>query len=792
MIRRPLPMLRYLHGFWSHGLKSLLIAVLCLMALPAFAPVGAMAQDAAACVDEYKQCRDACRVSARCLVECMNQRNACVTKAQSGGRPAGAAPAQPRAAPPSASGSAAVPASALPEGMRFGLRGRMAEDASNDGAPLSSQRERRVTQGIFRLGPRTPITPELRKEIEALDAAGMQTLICSYGPAPTDRKFFEGSFWAGRKPELSDALVAEASRGPNIDAALSACPPTWGEARAIATGRQAAPSQQARADRATQIMARTGMRYVPGFVLAGSPERSAMLVQEVREASSTLFGDGRGNTPSDQVVRRLTEQQTGVLRCVYSEPGPWSERDGAGFIAFSPAMSDFGAIAHRFQIRFWAKARPEGVDVEFLKWAERGGDTSSSARSLNLVDLAVDACPPSLGLAYATADGSEQALATARRAWSDASMEPPGPKNSLEEDQALVQSIDRTLDEVEALGKGLSPEGLLNTITTQLRPAMMRLAHSALARADELPRGPTARRQFDAWEQRWGGPLLNAIRRLYVLTARHAFRLEIEGASLQDFVINDAQRRQQREQWAASGVAGDFMKPIYAALMRRYDKHLQGQPLLDAAFVERALAMGPGAGADAPRVVAPDPAVPIRQTTIIFGTPGQIATARLLIEMGDRAGEAAEALGRMRGQIAALDLRVRTARAAFWTCHERRCAEAGPAYWRYSAALRDKDHHFLYLPTMFKALDSMSREPVVGPLHALMGAGAVDDHFIMGCEREGRAVEQHFHSIVAPHSGGNLDLLTASVKLFETGSDSDAYRRYQACRDKMEFILRFR
>lgn len=681
---------------------------------------------------------------------------------------------------------------------RFAPQGFQADDTADDAAPLSNQRENNLRM-LFSAAPR-----ELRSEVDALAAAGYRSLSCSYGPTPTSGKFFTGHFWLGRRAPLSAALVAAAQRASAVDISVQSCPPTWGDARAFASGRAEVPTPEALAGRAEDIRRRTPLRHVPQVVVNARFDNIATLVDSAAEPAAELLAGASADANLAQAVRGLREQGVAVLRCAYAHPLAPAEKDVGGFATFSPAAPPAYTKSSRMTLRFWRGASaPSGVPAALLRWTDRPEETRSTGGPMNLIDLPLMECPASMGMALALADGSPDAMASARQAWAANELVGPFQARSSAEDAAALRDIVRILDGLETMGTAPSArnEDVLaaakaakDVVNRELKPRMNALARSALGQAERIAAGAAGRAAFDDWERRLGGPLMNALRRLYVFAARRTFRLEIEGVQLADFVIDDNARARHKRAWAQVGAETGFTRPIYRALMRQYDRVLAGQPLLDAAFLARvrtdaATASAARDGSPVPTPM-PTPQPAVRTSVIVFGTPGQIAATEMAMEMGSKAGDAVDALGRLRSTYKAADTGIRAARQAFWTCYTQRCAQPTPAYWNYAEALREKDHQLFFMPALVGGSGKNS-EFDIGFIHRAMGSGAVDDQVVMGCEAAGDRLSSHVTATMARDPSTGSDPLRLAKRL-ESAADSDAYREYQACRDRMEFILRFR
>ncbi|MFO1320326.1 MAG: hypothetical protein U1F52_11965 [Burkholderiales bacterium] len=682
---------------------------------------------------------------------------------------------------------------------RFGPRGRQADDASDDDAPLSAQRENNVRM-LFSAAPR-----ELRREVDALAAAGYRSVSCSYGPTPTSRAFFTGHFWVGRRPPLSPALVAVAQRSSAVDIALPSCPATWGEARALATGRAAVPTLAATAQRAEEVRRRVPLRHVPHVVVTARFDSAATLVESAAEPAAELLAGALDQPDLAPAVRELREQGTSVLRCAYVDPASFVAKEGGGFAAFSPATQSNYTKSSRMTLRFWKGTRlPAGVPAQLLRWTERTDASRSRDGLMNLIDLPLPECPASMGVALALADGSPEAMTSARQAWAANELVGPFPARSAAEDAAALRDIVRILDGLESMRAAPSSrdEDVLaaakaakDVVSRELKPLINDVARSALGQAERLPGGAAGRNAFDEWERRLGGPLMNALRRLYVFAARRTFRLEIEGVQLADLIINDDARARHKRAWAQVGAEIGFTRPMYRALMRQYDRALAGQPLLDPAFLARA--RGDAAAAASARDSSPvaaqtnqAPQPTVQTTVIVFGTPGQIAATQMAMEVGRKAGDATDALGRLRSTYKSADTGIRAARQAFWACYAQRCAQPGPVYWHFAEALREKDQQLFFMPPLAGGLGKNSGLDI-GFIHRAMGSGAVDDQVVMGCEAAGERLSEHVSATMTGEREAGLDPARMAARL-EAAANSDAYRAYQACRDRMEFILRFR
>lgn len=816
------------------GLPSLSAWRAVQVALALFAGVAAVpaaAQNTASCQTTRLQCLASCRLAGptayrSCTLDCVSAFSTCMGSAapRAPVPPPAPAPAPGRAVPqapvapaPTSSAPAPAPTDTTPDyqapanldydgPVRFRPEDPTRIDPRDDatplrqsggGAPLGRGREggagntnpepvRRsvLMTDVSMRRTRLPITAVIEQEYAALDAAGFRGLSCSYEPKPSDNGFVRMAFWHGRRAQLSRTML-EAVRGYAVaDASVQRCPATLGEARAIASGMQRAPDAASADGGDAKIRERTGARFVPMLPGLGKgadprPLETATALQAINIASEREDSGGRRDAwkPSDPegaLILRLQDSGQKVLLCRYAASDiEENDTSGKDIDAFSPAGVALRRFARITPVRFWLQQRPADIPVAFFEAWQRSG--------MPIVDVAVRECPATYAEALAVLDGSPEAMAAARAAGSGG-LAAAAP-NSDAEDDRLRATLLKEIAGLVAVREQLSADAYTRSVRDNVQPALTRFAASALARVRAIPPGAANRRSFDDWDRRFGGPLLAGIRDLYAVAHRKAFRLQTEGAGLQDLRTSGAALQREQAAWLDAAASQTFTRPYYRALLAAYTSALGDQPLMDAAFIARAR---DGLARAAAQRAADAPPATIRttRTVVIFGTPGQIAAAR----MGIAAGQAIEALGEARRAIVELDQRVRRTREAFWRCHDSRCADASARFLDYSIALDDKDKMLIVQPAAMRGVNAAidPRNPDASPhrILELLGGGGVDDGVILGCEAPARALAAAWQREIA--SGGIGAIGGIAAKL----NDSELSLAYQACRDRAEWLLR--
>lgn len=826
---------------------ALLFALLGPGAQPAFAQ--------ADCAQQQQQCLSGCqifgRMSRQMVQMCANGCNDRRAQCQQSTRPAEAPPAAtsgrdggpassddgggarrrsgttrrgPPETPPAAAPQATAPAPAPAvadnasahaagsggdyEGpIRFAPRYAFKDEPGEDRVPLHNHNIRRVGDGVLnnddafeRLRqPGEP--PSLYGEIQALEAAGYQSLECQYGPMRSEGGYTVAAFWKDRRGPMSDALVQKVRKYAGMDVALQDCPATLAEAMRIGSGRQAVPTAAERAAATAELQQRTGMRYVPAMARLTTFDDTRRLHSQRILSPVVLFSADRSNV---QVAEQQTRQnaQAGsasaafeiklhdagqmALLCQYVHETAWNPRSGRRLDDLSPASPSSGDL-QAVTVRAWYGKRPEAFEPKFFELAEKS--------DVPVMDVALPRCPATYGMALAAANGSPQALATATQAAESAGLGPAARRRQSDaEDAALVQRLRQDIGSLEDDAASLTPQAFKATVEGRIRPTLRALAGSAMARADALD--PKNGRAFDAWDRTHGGPLLTTIHRLYLLAARKAFRWEHEGISVSDFFATGAQQDSEQSQWYRAALSQRFTRNLYHELMDVYARREAVGPLVDTAFFNGARQasrlMPPPQYQPAPR---PDAAPRPRETIILYGTPGQIAAAQVGIQVGRSLGEATTQAGAAKAEYAHFSRQIDVARQAFWRCYASRCADGGRLLLAYGAALRDKDLHFMYQPLMQERLmaaagGSTSRggPGIFKQLSMFLGAGGVDNGTIMGCESEAGAVTNAVRQSLLGSTSGNV--MQDALDGFKTFSETPEYQQWQQCRDRMEFLLR--
>ena len=231
----------------------------------------------------------------------------------------------------------------------------------------------------------------------------------------------------------------------------------------------------------------------------------------------------------------------------------------------------------------------------------------------------------------------------------------------------------------------------------------------------------------------------------------------------------------ERSNWAQVDLSSLY--PAKAAMLETFQL-LDRQPLLDAAFMQR---LSADLARDRPQG---DPGRPYYRYTSPDRRPGwmmsadeQVAQSPVDKFANGIMGMLGE-IGNMIRAIDKLDIDIREAREAFWQCYAKRCKEAGATFYAYSYALLAKDYHFFMASRDLPAL--------LRPGMAALGDENVDGGPIPECTSQQRALEAQ----IGPAERLRNTQPAQAAVMRRDAMRGPAYLAYQACRDRMEYVLR--
>lgn len=210
-----------------------------------------------------------------------------------------------------------------------------------------------------------------------------------------------GLFWASARPELSKRFVAaqSAANAPGNtrvwDVVAASCPATYGEAMTLARGEM----DSIRPERSDSVKGALGAGERQGLRF-GSRHLG-------REAQGTAVEpNGSAALPAAALLRGSSHPSAANLRRYTDLPSlppelemQWTQLGGQQVLAcnYSLAGKGIGGVGVTW-FYFWHHQRPAGLNAAAVK--------ALDGNPLNeLVDVAVDRCPVSSGLAFVAAQG---------------------------------------------------------------------------------------------------------------------------------------------------------------------------------------------------------------------------------------------------------------------------------------------------------------------------------------------------------------------------------------------------
>ncbi len=448
------------------------------------------------------------------------------------------------------------------------------------------------------------------------------------------------------------------------------------------------------------------------------------------------------------------------LQCSYRSPG------GAG-------------VVHR--LSFWENSRPDPKRI-------------SGIFPIDL-DLAVAACPATWGeavtlgwgpgaWAVATAEAGAEAVqreAYAARVQARSQETPESrtrdwiaqaaalPKSSAADDLALARQIEAEIAGMEARFDSLNSRPFNDSLVQPggLFERINRLGQIAYEKARALNPAPTGRPAFDAWDERLGGPAVSAVWRLQKIAYYRQYR-RVRMAE----VRGDAGASEM-----ASWANVDF-NPVWTGqtlLLGVFARHLDGRSHIDPAFqqkiakdLERTRPSGDPGRAYYYHVVVPKPTwmlTPSEQAAHGGKTTGNLSAA-------------ATGVGDLIRLIEKIDADVRESRGAFWKCYAARCNRAGDAFYAYSYAMWAKDNFYFARPAVQHA--------IVNRGMSFLGDGSIDGGPVSHCAAQANSLSGALAGAMAKSQGDPARSATAVVAEMK----GPVYAQWQACRDRMEYILR--
>lgn len=464
------------------------------------------------------------------------------------------------------------------------------------------------------------------------------------------------------------------------------------------------------------------------------------------------------------------------------------ERGGGPVMTYAPVMScvySKGEKRSSYQLEFWDGTKPTSE----VRW---GGYPVE-------VDVALAACPATWGEAVALGWGPEawakavaeqqvfEAGNAAYAATVAAKMNRGTPEKQAAAWQvratsmqatkdadlfALASQIDADIDSLESSLDALNSRPFNDKLVGAdgLFERINRLAMAAYAKSSTLKPDPAGRARFDEWDERLGGPALTAVNRLQKIV----YYRQNRRVRLSEALGGDAGQSEMRS-WG--NVDFSPMWPAKSSLLEVYSRHLDGRPLIDPAFL-RALTK------DLERTrPSGDPGRPFyyhvpaepKPTWLMTPTEEEAQGSNIV---GNLAG-AANSVGDMVRLIEKVDADIRNSREAFWKCYASRCKQPGKTFYAYSFAMRNKDEFYFFLPALLT-------DPQLARGLSFLGNGSIDGGPISNCEAPRIELESELATGVRRSAGNPVQ----SARAIQAVMKGQTYLAWQACRDRMEYILR--
>ena len=416
--------------------------------------------------------------------------------------------------------------------------------------------------------------------------------------------------------------------------------------------------------------------------------------------------------------------------------------------------------------------RPEFIKIFFWQAGTRKGLTPKmvqpyQGQSDHIADMELGSCPENFaqaletGFGAAAFTGTELALqerhasiqsdfAQGLRGKADyAGWDQQAKPLTPAQDRTLAQELDAALRELETRRseRRLPAEHYYTTLNLKLEPAMAKLAGSGLAQARAIAVGEAGRKGFERWDAGVGFTVVSLAMRL------HSFKQP-----------------------------GNLFTAVLGSYQQAYAKQMADKGALDRGYLKAMLAsiekykeQEAAAAAAAPREVVTN--------TVWVMRPRQSALYRKI----NQGVTLVQAYGKAKADneryLATLDQDIKSTRQAFWACYEKRCAEGGVLYHRFSALINARDRFDIQRTAFEGAIARSSNGRFDGMFSQLMGMDKkVDTQFVGACDHLYDSFLARLTNLMA-----NPAAIAARV---DEALNSESYLQVQQCRDRMEFILR--
>lgn len=484
-----------------------------------------------------------------------------------------------------------------------------------------------------------------------------------------------------------------------------------------------------------------------GVFLTGTSEKRDYSVSgDVRTilGGFTLFRHGSKNISFWDIPQRL-QVPASLLECEYRVPG--------GRIQNRDAERDF------VKMWFWQTGTRQALNNRMLKPYKEKSD--------HIADVEQEVCPVDLASALSVGFGdgwpsvAQKALQSrdavvkrnlATGLWNpiDYSQWDKNPKAlTPAEERALAREIDQVLKSLEAFEKEPSNTVYYTALHQKLQPAMAKLAASGLAQANKIAPGEAGRKAFEQWDFGIGYAVVSLSMRLH--------------------------------RWKQPGPLFTMVLDRYRTL---YDQQFADKGALDRKYMAQMLASIAKYKVEQADTTAPSVETS-RQERVWVMRPRQSLLYRS-IDKGVRVvQEYTQARAKIKQALDNLEREIASSRNAFWACYEKRCADGGVLYYKFSASLIELDRFMITRTALKGAVGTAMKDKRHGETMAeLMGLDReVNQRYTGACDYEyGRFFSQFTDWL-------SLDAVTMKRRLDEALGSED-YLNVQRCRDSMEFIMR--
>lgn len=355
--------------------------------------------------------------------------------------------------------------------------------------------------------------------------------------------------------------------------------------------------------------------------------------------------------------------------------------------------------------------------------------------------------------------------------------------NSSVEDERLIRELYSLLEDIDSNINNLTFDQFHDKSGKQFMPRLRNLAASVTAAYKQLPSAGKARREgLQQLDEGAGGAAMVMAFRWSRIPAKKRNAPITLGMMMQ----ND----REMNSWAQS--APSIVEPaeeIFMKLEQYFGSIRNYQPPLSAQVNQYLLDPGEatktrnppkrpaGSNSGSPAVIT---------TTTYFGTPGMIAAAMTGSGVGQGVGQAIGSVLKAHSTSLIEDAQIKNARNRFWQCHYQGCAQHQQLYAAYSEALLRKD--LLYFS------GNIASRNVPGMQNGFLqkigspGIGYVDNGIIHGCNGEfGAAANKLNSGLISEQKTGATE---SSEKAMARFVESDAFQRWQRCRDSAEIMMR--